>query len=88
MNIFINIEIDCNTESLSECKNFKLKSRSYLGYICGFKLTSINLILRYRLVTRPGAKDVEGVDPIMGVYLGLRFPGVVKEGDTIYVGYD
>jgi hypothetical protein len=31
---------------------------------------------------------VEGVDPIMGVYLGVRIPGVVKEGDPIYVGYD
>lgn len=50
------------------------------------KLTSINLIPSYRLVTRPGARDVEGVDPIMGVYLGLRFPGMVKEGDPIYVG--
>ncbi|PNF37256.1 Mitochondrial amidoxime-reducing component 1 [Cryptotermes secundus] len=40
----------------------------------------------YRLVKTPGARDVEGVDPIMGVYLGLHFPGVVKEGDPIYVG--
>jgi len=28
------------------------------------------------------------VDPIMGVYLGVRIPGVVKEGDPVYVGYD
>ncbi|KAJ9591663.1 hypothetical protein L9F63_001808 [Diploptera punctata] len=40
------------------------------------------------VVTKPGAKDVEGPDPIMGVYLGLRIPGVVKEGDPIYVGCD
>lgn len=51
-------------------------------------LTSINLIQSYRLVTRRGAREVEGVDPIMGVYLGVRIPGVVKEGDPVYVGYD
>lgn len=42
----------------------------------------------YRLVTRRGAREVEGVDPIMGVYLGVRIPGVVKAGDQVYVGYD
>jgi hypothetical protein len=88
LNIFINIQIDPNTESFSECKNFNFKYRSYFDYIGSFKLTSINLIPRYRLVTKPGARDVEGVDPIMGVYLGLRFPGMVKEGDPIYVGCD
>jgi hypothetical protein len=52
------------------------------------QLISIDLISSYRLVTRRGARDVEGLDPIMGVYLGLRIPGVVKAGDPIYVGYD
>jgi hypothetical protein len=86
MNIFINIQIHCNTDSFSECKNFKLKTQSYLDHILSFQLTSIDLIPSYRLVTRPGARDVEGVDPMMGVYLGLRIPGVVKNGDPIYVG--
>lgn len=56
---------------------------SYISF-----LTSINVIPSYRLVTRRGAREVEGVDPIMGVYLGVRIPGVVKEGDPVYVGYD
>ncbi|XP_021919385.1 mitochondrial amidoxime-reducing component 1-like isoform X2 [Zootermopsis nevadensis] len=52
------------------------------------EMEPLRTLRSYRLVTTPGAKDVEGVDPIMGVYLGLRIPGVVKEGDPIYVGYD
>ncbi|PSN39539.1 hypothetical protein C0J52_12384 [Blattella germanica] len=51
-------------------------------------LEPLRTLRSYRLVTKPGAKDVEGVDPIMGVYLGLRIPGVVKDGDPIYVGCD
>lgn len=85
-NISINFQINCNTESSSECKNYKLKLQSYLDHILNFQLISINMFPSYRLVTTRGARDVEGVDPIMGVYLGLHFPGVVKEGDPIYVG--
>ncbi|KAJ9578968.1 hypothetical protein L9F63_024927, partial [Diploptera punctata] len=43
------------------------------------QLEPLRTLRSYRLVTKPGAKDVEGPDPIMGVYLGLRIPGVVKE---------
>lgn len=69
------------------CQYFKQPKSQSISSI-SVQLTSINLVSSYRLVTRPGARDVEGVDPIMGVYLGLRIPGIVKEGDPIYVGYD
>ncbi|XP_069697211.1 mitochondrial amidoxime-reducing component 1-like isoform X1 [Periplaneta americana] len=52
------------------------------------QLEPLRTLRSYRMVTKPGARDVEGVDPIMGVYLGLRIPGLVKDGDPIYVGYD
>jgi len=51
-------------------------------------LEPLRTLRSYRLVTRRGAREVEGVDPIMGVYLGVRIPGVIKEGDPVYVGHD
>ncbi|PSN39537.1 Mitochondrial amidoxime reducing component 2 [Blattella germanica] len=41
---------------------------------------------RFRQVTDPGAKELEGDAPVMGLYMGLHTTGRLKVGDPVYIG--
>nr|CAD7433609.1 unnamed protein product [Timema monikensis] len=44
-------------------------------------------IYRYRQVSDPREKKLEGDAPVMGIYMGLHTPGKIRTGDPVYVGY-
>jgi hypothetical protein len=44
------------------------------------------LLYRYRQLIDPDQFKVEGSSPALGIFLGLHNAGIVRVGDSIYVG--